>query len=39
MSRLDLQPRNVLVGLVLLDGDNAGPVSAEREFALYVWLE
>ncbi|CAM5648829.1 hypothetical protein STAFG_2067 [Streptomyces afghaniensis 772] len=41
-SHLDLQPQNVLVGPagpVLLDWDNAGPVSAEREFAraLYVW--
>ncbi|MGK5693674.1 phosphotransferase enzyme family protein [Streptomyces sp. URMC 128] len=42
MSHLDLQPQNVLVGRagpVLLDWDNAGPVSAEREFAraVYVW--
>ncbi|GAB2729415.1 phosphotransferase [Streptomyces bullii] len=41
-SHLDLQPQNVLVGAdgpVLLDWDNAGPASAEREFAraLYVW--
>ncbi|MER5530606.1 aminoglycoside phosphotransferase family protein [Streptomyces sp. NPDC002677] len=41
-SHLDLQPQNVLVGPsgpVLLDWDNAGPVSAGREFAqaLYVW--
>ncbi|GGY15877.1 phosphotransferase enzyme family protein [Streptomyces djakartensis] len=41
-SHLDLQPQNVLVGPdgpVLLDWDNAGPVSAEREFAraLFVW--
>ncbi|MFJ8590969.1 phosphotransferase enzyme family protein [Streptomyces sp. NPDC093598] len=41
-SHLDLQPQNVLVGPdgpVLLDWDNAGPVSAEREFAraLYTW--
>lgn len=41
-SHLDLQPQNVLVGRagpVLLDWDNAGPVSAEREFAraVYVW--
>ncbi|WP_406445091.1 phosphotransferase [Streptomyces sp. NBC_00631] len=42
LSHLDLQPQNVLVaptGPVLLDWDNAGPASAEREFAqaLYVW--
>ncbi|MCG7208331.1 aminoglycoside phosphotransferase family protein [Streptomyces arenae] len=42
ISHLDLQPQNVLAGPagpVLLDWDNAGPVSAEREFAqaLYVW--
>ncbi|MER5385129.1 aminoglycoside phosphotransferase family protein [Streptomyces sp. NPDC002688] len=42
MSHLDLQPQNVLVGPdgpVLLDWDNAGPVSAERELAraLYIW--
>ncbi|MET8132411.1 aminoglycoside phosphotransferase family protein [Streptomyces sp. NPDC005251] len=42
MSHLDLQPQNVLVGPdgpVLLDWDNAGPASAERELAraLYVW--
>ncbi|MGY6024714.1 phosphotransferase enzyme family protein [Streptomyces spinosirectus] len=41
-SHLDLQPQNVLVGPkgpVLLDWDNAGPISAEREFAraVYVW--
>lgn len=41
-SHLDLQPQNVLVGTngpVLLDWDNAGPVSAERELAraVYVW--
>ncbi|MFC9508288.1 phosphotransferase enzyme family protein [Streptomyces sp. NPDC057002] len=41
-SHLDLQPQNVLVGPegpVLLDWDNAGPVSAEREFAraVHVW--
>ncbi|MFC8427687.1 phosphotransferase enzyme family protein [Streptomyces sp. NPDC057253] len=41
-SHLDLRPQNVLVGRggpVLLDWDNAGPVSAERELAraLYVW--
>ena len=41
-SHLDLQPQNVLVGPdgpVLLDWDNAGSVSAERESAraLYVW--
>ncbi|MEU0245408.1 aminoglycoside phosphotransferase family protein [Streptomyces sp. NPDC006235] len=41
-SHLDLQPQNVLVGRagpVLLDWDNAGPVSADREFAraVYVW--
>ncbi|MFI2433551.1 phosphotransferase enzyme family protein [Streptomyces sp. NPDC018693] len=41
-SHLDLQPQNVLVGPagpVLLDWDNAGPTSAEREFAraVYVW--
>ncbi|MET9762428.1 aminoglycoside phosphotransferase family protein [Streptomyces sp. NPDC006372] len=41
-SHLDLQPQNVLVGPdgpALLDWDNAGPVSAEREFAraVYVW--
>ncbi|WP_020134649.1 phosphotransferase enzyme family protein [Streptomyces sp. 351MFTsu5.1] len=42
LSHLDLRPQNVLVGTggpVLLDWDNAGPVSAEREVAraLYVW--
>ncbi|MFD9438275.1 phosphotransferase enzyme family protein [Streptomyces sp. NPDC060006] len=42
ISHLDLQPQNVLVGTngpVLLDWDNAGPVSAERELAraVYVW--
>jgi Ser/Thr protein kinase RdoA (MazF antagonist) len=41
-SHLDLQPQNVLVGPdgpVLLDWDNTGPISAEREFAraVYVW--
>ncbi|WP_329535894.1 phosphotransferase [Streptomyces sp. NBC_01450] len=41
-SHLDLQPQNVLVGPdgpVLLDWDNAGVTSAEREFAraVYVW--
>ena len=41
-SHLDMQPQNVLVGEagpVLLDWDNAGPVSAERELAraVYVW--
>ncbi|MDH6546642.1 hypothetical protein M2161_008443 [Streptomyces sp. SAI-133] len=41
-SHLDVRPHNVLVGAdgpVLLDWDNAGPVSAERELAraLYVW--
>ncbi|EDY59839.1 MULTISPECIES: phosphotransferase [Streptomyces] len=41
-SHLDLRPQNVLVGPdgpVLLDWDNAGPVSAERELAraVYVW--
>jgi len=41
-SHLDMRPHNVLVGAdgpVLLDWDNAGPVSAEREFAraVYVW--
>lgn len=41
-SHLDLRPQNVLVGRdgpVLLDWDNAGPVSAEREFAraVHVW--
>ncbi|GAA2381894.1 aminoglycoside phosphotransferase family protein [Streptomyces coeruleofuscus] len=41
-SHLDLQPQNVLIGAdgpVLLDWDNAGPISAEREFAraVYVW--
>ncbi|WP_369241123.1 phosphotransferase enzyme family protein [Streptomyces sp. R21] len=41
-SHLDLQPQNVLVrtdGPVLLDWDNAGTISAERELAkaLYVW--
>ncbi|WP_128380541.1 aminoglycoside phosphotransferase family protein [Streptomyces cavernae] len=42
MSHLDVQPQNVLVGPagpVLLDWDNAGPISAERELAraVYVW--
>ncbi|MGW1621970.1 phosphotransferase enzyme family protein [Streptomyces sp. NPDC002172] len=42
ISHLDLQPQNVLVGPagpVLLDWDNAGPTSAERELAqaLFVW--
>lgn len=41
-SHLDMQPQNVLVGPagpVLLDWDNAGPISAERELAraVYVW--
>ncbi|CAM5683411.1 hypothetical protein SVIOM74S_10570 [Streptomyces violarus] len=41
-SHLDLQPQNVLIGAdgpVLLDWDNAGPISAERELAraVYVW--
>ncbi len=41
-SHLDLRPQNVLTGPdgpVLLDWDNAGPISAEREFAraVYVW--
>ncbi|MFJ9714179.1 phosphotransferase enzyme family protein [Streptomyces sp. NPDC101234] len=41
-SHLDLQPQNVLVrpnGPVLLDWDNTGPISAERELAraVYVW--
>jgi Ser/Thr protein kinase RdoA (MazF antagonist) len=41
-SHLDMRPQNVLVGPdgpVLLDWDNAGPVSAERELAraVYVW--
>ncbi|MEU0388454.1 phosphotransferase enzyme family protein [Streptomyces chartreusis] len=41
-SHLDLQPQNVLIGPdgpVLLDWDNAGPTSAERELAraVYVW--
>jgi hypothetical protein len=41
-SHLDMQPQNVLIGAggpVLLDWDNAGPVSAERELAraVYVW--
>lgn len=41
-SHLDMRPQNVLVGAsgpVLLDWDNAGPASAERELAraLYVW--
>lgn len=41
-SHLDLRPQNVLVGPdgpVLLDWDNAGTVSAERELAraVYVW--
>ena len=41
-SHLDMQPQNVLVGPagpVLLDWDNAGPVSAERELAraVYIW--
>ncbi|QNP72019.1 aminoglycoside phosphotransferase family protein [Streptomyces roseirectus] len=42
MSHCDLQPQNVLVGPagpVLLDWDNAGPLSAEQELAraLFVW--
>lgn len=41
-SHLDMQPQNVLIGPagpVLLDWDNAGPISAERELAraVYVW--
>ncbi|MFJ9147913.1 phosphotransferase enzyme family protein [Streptomyces sp. NPDC102270] len=41
-SHLDVRPQNVLAGAdgpVLLDWDNAGPVSAERELAraVYVW--
>ncbi|BBC34090.1 hypothetical protein SGFS_053840 [Streptomyces graminofaciens] len=42
-SHLDMRPQNVLVGPtgtpVLLDWDNAGPISAERELAraVYVW--
>nr|WSY57754.1 phosphotransferase [Streptomyces sp. NBC_00886] len=41
-SHLDLQPQNILVGPdgpVLLDWDNAGSASAERELArtLFVW--
>ena len=41
-SHLDVQPQNVLVGPdgpVLLDWDNTGPISAERELAhaVYVW--
>jgi Ser/Thr protein kinase RdoA (MazF antagonist) len=41
-SHLDVQPQNVLVGPagpVLLDWDNAGPISAERELAhaVYLW--
>ncbi|WP_200303935.1 aminoglycoside phosphotransferase family protein [Streptomyces adelaidensis] len=41
-SHLDMRPQNVLVGPAgpaLLDWDNAGPVSAERELAraVYVW--
>ncbi|MEU6380710.1 aminoglycoside phosphotransferase family protein [Streptomyces sp. NPDC046909] len=41
-SHLDMRPQNVLVGPagpILLDWDNAGPVSAERELAraVYVW--
>ncbi|WP_371578005.1 phosphotransferase enzyme family protein [Streptomyces sp. NBC_01314] len=42
ISHLDMRPQNVLVdrsGPVLLDWDNAGPVSAERELAhaVHVW--
>lgn len=42
MSHLDFQPQNVLVGPagpVLLDWDNAGPISAEQELAraLFIW--
>ncbi|MFJ8106479.1 phosphotransferase enzyme family protein [Streptomyces sp. NPDC096132] len=42
ISHLDIQPQNVLIGPagpVLLDWDNAGPISAERELAhvVYVW--
>ncbi|WP_328752608.1 phosphotransferase [Streptomyces sp. NBC_00285] len=41
-SHLDMRPQNVLIGHdgpVLLDWDNTGPVSAERELAraVYVW--
>jgi Ser/Thr protein kinase RdoA (MazF antagonist) len=41
-SHLDMRPQNVLIGPggpVLLDWDNTGPVSAERELAraVYVW--
>ncbi|MFI8228514.1 phosphotransferase enzyme family protein [Streptomyces sp. NPDC085900] len=41
-SHLDVQPQNVLVGPVgpvLIDWDNAGPVSPERELAsvVYAW--
>jgi aminoglycoside phosphotransferase (APT) family kinase protein len=41
-SHLDVRPQNVLVGRsgpALLDWDNAGPVSAERELAraVHVW--
>ncbi|MGW0845047.1 phosphotransferase enzyme family protein [Streptomyces sp. NPDC002787] len=41
-SHLDLRPQNVLVGPsgpALLDWDNAGPISAERELAraVHVW--
>ena len=41
-SHLDMRPQNVLVGSggpVLLDWDNAGPISAARELAraVYVW--
>ncbi|WP_217240278.1 phosphotransferase enzyme family protein [Streptomyces sp. AC555_RSS877] len=41
-SHLDMRPQNVLVGAagpVLLDWDNAGVISAERELAraVYVW--
>lgn len=42
ISHLDMRPQNVLVGHTgpaLLDWDNAGPVSAERELAraVHVW--
>lgn len=41
-SHLDMRPQNVLIGTdgpVLLDWDNTGPVSAERELAraVHVW--
>ncbi|MGQ4403022.1 aminoglycoside phosphotransferase family protein [Streptomyces hayashii] len=40
-SHLDVQPQNVLVGAtgaVLLDWDNAGPISPGRELAQAVWV-